>query len=80
MRKSLLSWSCRWLSSGSLGIKWYFLMALFCDLVDHSSISGPELSPEVGALQMYSGACMLLIDTVVAADTWVFSSKHMGPV
>ena len=55
-------------------------MALFCDLVDHSSISGPELSPEVGALQMYSGACMLLIDTVVAADTWVFSSKHMGPV
>lgn len=40
-------------------------------------LSEPELSSEVGALRMWSGACMLPIDTMVAADTYVSENTHM---
>lgn len=40
-------------------------------------LSGPELSSEVGALRMCSGACMLLTDTMVTVDTCLSENTRM---
>ncbi len=71
--------SSHWLAQGM----WYQMVCTnpsFMALSTVRRLAEPQLSSQVDALRMWSGACMLLIDTVVAADTWVSSLKHMGRV